>query len=370
MPEIIGSLLGQNVSSHEPSEGTMCMDNMVITAIASVAALWFLLGFYQLSPQQSALLSLFGKPIAAKDKPGLKWRPLFIIGKKKISTAIQEFTFEEKVFTRQDVEVASSTATPHASEGQAAPSVVATTKQTAMAAVTVAGVVQFSVMPGLPNLVAARFKLGDPEGMIKQRFQNAIRGKMNTMTMWDALSDRDQAAGSIKEDLSHVTTEFGHMIVNISITSVTPDAAIVAANNAMIASAAEMQTKANRGRGEQLETLAIAKGRADARIEEGRGIAGQLERVAEGRQKAVAKLKEALGDDPTGELTAMIVFTAWTEMMSRLGDGGKSKIIFADTSASAPGSIFNSLRQAVIAANEAAADTTDGKTTAAQNPAE
>ncbi len=331
------------------------LSSFLMPTLIVCGALWFLCGFYKLDPQQSALLTFWGKPIGAKNTAGIKWRPLFFIGVRKISNAIQEFTFQEVVFTKQDVEVASSTATPSAGADGTTPA-VATTKQTAMASVTVEGVVQFSVMTGLDNLLNATYKLTNPMAMIKQRFQNALRGKMNTMTMWDALADKDTAAKAIQGDLDHVTTEFGHSIANISITNVTPDAAIVGANNQMIASAAEMQTRANRGRGEQLETVAVAKGRADAKIEEGRGIAGQLLKVAEGRSAAVNVLKDALKEDPSGELSAMVLFTAWTEMMARLGEGNKTKVIFADTGAGAPADIMKQLRDAVIGAREAATE--------------
>ncbi len=340
------------------------LSSFVVPTLIVMGSLWFLCGFYSLDPQQSALLTFWGKPIGAKNTPGIKWRPLFFVGVRKISNAIQEFTFKEVVFTKQDVEVASSTATPSANADGSAP-VVETTKQTAMASVTVEGVVQFSVMAGLDNLLNATFKLGDPKAMIKQRFQNALRGKMNTMTMWQALADKDQAAGAVKTDLDHVTPEFGHKIENISITNVTPADAIVAANNEMIASAAEMQTRANRGRGEQLETVAIAKGRADAKIEDGRGIAGQLLKVAEGRRDAVNVMKEALKDDPTGELSSIVLFTAYTDMMTRLGEGNKTKVIFADSGAGAPGNIMGQIRDGMLAAREAtaaAAETGDGKT--------
>lgn len=340
------------------------LSSFVVPGLITLGLLWFFFGFYKLNPQQSALLSLWGKPIGAKDSPGVKWRPLFFVSVRKISTAIQEFTFNEVVFTKQEVEVASSSATP-APNADGSAATVATTKQTALASVTVEGVVQFSVMAGLQNLLNATYRLSDPKAMIKQRFQNALRGKMNTMTMWEALADKDTAARAVQDDLSHVTPEFGHGIANISITNVTPDQAIVAANNAMIASAAEMQTRANRGRGEQLETVAVAKGRADAKIEEGRGIAGQLLKVAEGRRDAVNVLKEALSDDTSGELSSMVLFTAYTDMMGRLGEGSKTKVIFADSGAGAPGNIVRQIRDGMLAARESivgdGTDNTDRK---------
>jgi regulator of protease activity HflC (stomatin/prohibitin superfamily) len=316
--------------------------------VGGVVVLWGLLGFYTLRPQQSALLSFFGNPIGAKEKPGINWRAFGFVSVKKVSNAIQEFAFKEVVFTKQEVDVASSAATV---TGDAP--VIPTTKQTAMASVTVEGVVQFHVMTGKDNLVAARFKLSNPEQMIKQRFQNALRGKMNTMTMWDALSDKDTAASAIKIDLSHVTTEFGHEVDNISITNVTPDAAIVKSNNDMIASAADMQTRANKGKGEQFETVAIAKGRADAMIENGRGIAGQRDAVAKGMKAAVAELKGAVPGAKPEDLMAMVLYTIHTDMMRSLADKGATKIIFADNSPTGPADVLRSLRSTLVGANGA-----------------
>ncbi|HEY9792375.1 MAG TPA: SPFH domain-containing protein [Candidatus Obscuribacterales bacterium] len=320
-----------------------------------IGVLWFLGGIYMLSPQESALLMRFGKPVGSKDKPGLYWRPLGIVSKTTISTAIQEFPFKEVVFTKQEVEVASSSATP---TGDAAVEPATLTKQTALAAVTVEGVVQYSVMEGLENLVKARFKLQDPKAMIKQRFQNALRGTMNVRTMWDALSDKDKAASEVQEDLTHVTVEFGHTINNISITNVTPDNKIVESNNAMIASVADMQTRANKGRGEQLETVAIAKGRADAMIENGRGIAGQRDAVARGMQAAVSQLKSAIPNAKPEDLMAMVMYTVYTDMMNRLAAEGQSKVIFVDNSPNAPSNVLTQLRQAIVSGNEASAPVT------------
>jgi regulator of protease activity HflC (stomatin/prohibitin superfamily) len=317
---------------------------------ALIGVLWFLGGIYMLSPQESALLMRFGKPIGSKDKPGLYWRPLFIVSKTTISTAIQEFPFKEVVFTKQDVEVASSSATP---TGDAPVDPGITTKQTALASVTVEGVVQYSVMEGLDNLVKARFKLQDPKAMIKQRFQNALRGTMNVMTMWDALSDKDKAAKAVQDDLTHVTVEFGHTINNISVTNVTPADSIVKSNDLMIASVADMQTRANKGRGEQLETVAIAKGKADAMIENGRGIAGQRDAVAKGMQQAVAALKGAIPGARPEDLMAMVMYTVYTDMMTRLASEGASKIIFADNSPNAPSNVLLQLRQAIVSGVEA-----------------
>jgi regulator of protease activity HflC (stomatin/prohibitin superfamily) len=341
----------------------------IVIVLAVIVGFWFLLGFYKLNPQQSALLRFFGKPTSAKDDAGLHWRPFGFVGVTKISNAIQEFSFKETVLTKQEVEVASPNATPSAvATGDGTVAALPTSKQTAMAEVTVEGVVQFYVMSGMDNLVNARFKLANPGEMIKQRFQNALRAKFNTMTMWDSLSDKDQAARAIQEDLSHVTVEFGHTIANISVTRVTPADAIVNSNNAMIASVAEMQTRANKGRGEQLETVAVSKGRADAMIENGRGVAGQRDKIAEGMQGAVERLSKAIPGAQPQDLMAMVMYTVYTDMMQRLAADGQTKVIFVDNSPSAPANVVRELRQAIVSGNEVTAPATKPANNAASVP--
>jgi regulator of protease activity HflC (stomatin/prohibitin superfamily) len=315
------------------------------------ALLWILFGIYTLQPQESALLSRFGKPTGAKNDPGLHWRLLGWTQVRKVTHAIQEFAFKEVVFTKQEVTVTQVSETADAATAAAH----AAGKQKAMAAVTVEGVVQYSVLTGMDNMVKALFRLEDPEAMIKQRFQNALRGTMNAMTMWSALEDKDRAAGSVQTDLTHVTEEFGHTINNISITNVTPDPTIVASNNALIASVAEMQTKANQGEGEKQQMVRIAQGKAETMIENGRGIAGERDKIVEGWEGAINKLKAAWPEAKPMDLMVMILFQNFVDAQEKMAATAGAKVIFTNSGPAGARDLLDGLRNTLIGASEATA---------------
>lgn len=321
--------------------------SIILLSLGTFVAFWILFGFYTLRPQQSAFLSMFGKPLGAKDNPGLHWRLLGIVSLKKVTHAIQEFPFREPVFTKQEVTVTSS--------GEGLPETGGASKQKAMAAVICEGVVQYSVMRGLDNITKALFRLEDPEAMIKQRFQNALRGTMNVMTMWSALSDKDSAAASIQTDLTHVAEEFGYTINNISMTNVTPDPTIVEANNKLIASVAEMQTLANKGEGQKQQMVRVAQGKAETMIENGRGIAGERDKIVEGWEGAIKKLQGAWPDANPMDLMAMILFQNYLDTQVKLAASGQSKVIFTNNGVSGARDLLAELRQTFISSAEASA---------------
>jgi regulator of protease activity HflC (stomatin/prohibitin superfamily) len=332
---------------------------------AAIVVFWAFLGIYQLRPQQSALLMRFSKPVGSSDEAGLHWRPLGIVSVTKVPHAIQEFAFKEVVFTKQEVEIAGAGAGATDGKNTTQP---ASSKQTALASVTVEGVVQYSIMQGLDNLIKAKFKLADPQAMIKQRFQNALRGTMNVRTMWAALSDKDKAAQEVQTDLTHVAEEFGHTINNISITNVTPANAIVDANDRLVASVAEMQTRANKGEGEKQETFRIAQGKALAMIENGRGIAGERDAIVKGWEQAVEELKKAWPEAQALDVMAMILFQNYLDAMVKLAASGNNKVIFSNSAVSGASDLLAQLRQSLIASGEATATSAPPASTSPARP--
>jgi regulator of protease activity HflC (stomatin/prohibitin superfamily) len=165
--------------------------------------------------------------------------------------------------------------------------------------------------------------------------RTALRSVIGTMTLDEALSERERINNDVQQQMEVVTDKWGIRISRIEIVEIAPPAQILQALALQTQADQEKRARILQSEGQQQSAVNVAQGDADAAVRaaegekqaailraEGNRQAAILE--AEGRAEAIATVYKAISDaDPDQTLVAILQL----DTLAKFADSDNAKIV-------------------------------------------
>lgn len=219
--------------------------------------------------------------------------------------------------------------------------------------VTISAQVQYKVDDNDDSVKSAYYKLANPEAQIKSHVSSAIRSKVPTMTLEAVQTNQREIAAHVKTELTDTMTQYGYVIEDVLITKADPDPVVVEANNAKYASEQAKTTAKNEAEARYTRTVRAAEADREAMKAHGEGIALERQAITEGLEKSIGMLQDAVPGATAQDVLALVAFQQFVDAQVKIGADAGAKVIFLPSGADASNSLFETLRQTLIASAEA-----------------
>ncbi len=185
--------------------------------------------------------------------------------------------------------------------------------------------VQFFVREDDESVMAAHYRLMNPERQISSYVFDTVRSLVPEMPIDSVFSEKEKIALAVSERLKHVMAEFGFVILQTLVNDIQPDEAVKAAMNQVNASARLKESAKNEAEAKKIRVIAEAEAEARAKELQGVGIARQRLAIARGFKESVDACAEA-GISPE-EATKMVLLTQHYDTISAVGARSKATIM-------------------------------------------
>jgi len=262
-------------------------------AVAVAIVLCFIFGsFYTVPTQEAAVVARFGK-FSHVARPGLNFKRPFVDSVELVSLATYQIDDTIETKTKDNVFV------------------------------TLPVSCQWQVGSSDQAIQDYHYKLTNNK-QISSYLSNILLGHIPELDLDTLFTSQQQVSDRASKELEDQMSKFGVEITKVMITDIEPDAGVVKAMNSI-----NEQTRlavANKAQGDAEYILKVRQAEADAEVKrlEGVGVASEREAIA---AESIAKVKSDtdLGDQ---EATFLLLFTNWTDMMSKVGTSDNTTMVF------------------------------------------
>lgn len=277
-----------------------------IAVVAVIALIIVFSSFFTVRTQTASIIESYGK-FSRVAGPGLNFKIPFVETARSIS--LVTFQLDGKIETK--------------------------TKDNVFVTLPVS--VQYRVIDNSDSIKNAFYKLANPKVQIESYLYNILLGHIPETTLDDLFLTQPAIAARATTELSAEMKDFGYEIVKVLITDIEPDAGVVSAMNAI--NEQTRKAEANKAQGDAEYILKVRQAQADAEVkkQEGIGIAQEREAIADGWAESIKKVKDASNLDDAAA-TALLLFTNYTDMLSKVGSSANSTFVFVP---SGPDSVQN-----------------------------
>lgn len=213
--------------------------------------------------------------------------------------------------------------------------------------------VQFFVRDTNEAVVAAHYKLMNPQQQISSYVFDTVRALVPEMPIDTVFSEKEKIALAVKDRLQDIMEEFGYTIMQALVNDIQPDEEVKKAMNKVNASARLKEAAKNEAEARKIRVIAEAEAEARAKELQGVGIARQRLAIARGLKESVDACTEA-GISP-GEATKMVLLTQHYDTVTAVGSRSKATVMMVPYSPTGMSNVADQIVQALIAKDEMSA---------------
>jgi len=214
--------------------------------------------------------------------------------------------------------------------------------------------VQFYVREATESVIAAHYKLMNPQQQISSYVFDTVRALVPEMPVDNVFSEKEKIARAVKERLQDTMEEFGYTILQALVNDIQPDPEVKRAMNKVNASARLKEAAKNEAEAAKIRVIAEAEAEARAKELQGVGIARQRLAIARGLKESVEACAEA-GISPE-EATKMVLLTQHYDTVTAVGARSKSTIMMVPYTPQGMSSVSDQIMQALLATGDVAGD--------------
>jgi regulator of protease activity HflC (stomatin/prohibitin superfamily) len=211
--------------------------------------------------------------------------------------------------------------------------------------------VQFFVREDDDSVMAAHYKLMNPERQVSSYVFDTVRALVPEMPIDNVFAEKEKIAHAVRERLQHVMQDFGYTILQTLVNDIQPDEAVKAAMNQVNATARLKEAAKNEAEAKKIRVIAEAEAEARAKELQGIGIARQRLAIAKGLKESVDACAEA-GISPE-EATKMVLLTQHYDTVSSVGARSKATIMMVPYAPDGMSTVGDQIMQALLTNSEA-----------------
>jgi len=210
--------------------------------------------------------------------------------------------------------------------------------------------VQFFVRESEEAVIAAHYKLMNPERQISSYVFDTVRALVPEMGVDNVFAEKEKIAVAVKDRLEHVMQDFGYTILQTLVNDIQPDPQVKAAMNQVNATARLREAAKNEAEARKIRVIAEAEAEARAKELQGAGIARQRLAIARGLKESVDACAEA-GISPE-EATKMVLLTQHYDTVTAVGARSKATIMMIPYTPSGMSQVGDQIMQALLGSAE------------------
>lgn len=218
--------------------------------------------------------------------------------------------------------------------------------------VRVAVSVQYHALPD--NVFAAFYRLENTEQQITSFVFDVVRARVPKINLDDVFEKKDEIADAVKSELSEVMSDFGYGIVKALVTDIEPDPKVKAAMNEINEAQRLRIAATERGEAEKILKVKAAEAEAASKALQGKGIAEQRRAIVDGLRDSVGGFQKQIPGTTTQDILGLVLMTQYFDTLRDVGISSRSNTILIPHGPAVLNDLSESLRTAMITANEVA----------------
>lgn len=211
--------------------------------------------------------------------------------------------------------------------------------------------VQFFVPENDEAVIAAHYKLTNPDRQIASYVFDTVRALVPEMPVDNVFAEKEKIAMAVKERLENVMHNFGYTMLQSLVNDIQPDHAVKVAMNQVNATARMREAAKNEAEAKKIHVIAEAEAEARAKELQGVGIARQRLAIARGLKESVEACAEA--GISQEEATRMVLLTQHYDTVSAVGARSKSTIMMLPYSPDGMATVGDQIMHALVSSHEA-----------------
>jgi regulator of protease activity HflC (stomatin/prohibitin superfamily) len=194
---------------------------------------------------------------------------------------------------------------------------IADTKTKDNVFVKVVVAVQYRVMA--EKVSSAYYKLTDPRSQIQSYIFDVVRSSVPRLDIDQAFASKDDVANNVKEQLSHLMSDYGYEILAALVLDIDPSNHVKVAMNDINASQRLREAAAEKAEAEKILQVKAAEAEAESKYLAGLGVAKQRRAIVDGLRDTV----QAFSHDVTGasakDVMDLLLLTQYFDMVRDIG---------------------------------------------------
>lgn len=198
----------------------------------------------------------------------------------------------------------------------------------------------------------AFYRLSNPAGQITSYVFDQVRAEVPAIDLDDVFTNKEEIAGSVKEELAASMDDFGYQIINVQVTDVDPDPKVKASMNEINAARRERVAAEERGEAEKILKVKAAEAEAESKALQGKGIADQRKAIVDGLRESVSEFQDAVPGATAADVMSLVMMTQHFDTMQAIGADARTKAIFVPYAPGAVADLKEQLSTAIIQGGE------------------
>jgi regulator of protease activity HflC (stomatin/prohibitin superfamily) len=228
--------------------------------------------------------------------------------------------------------------------------------------------VQFFVRENDEDVMAAHYKLMNPQQQMSSYVFDTVRALVPEMPIDNVFAEKERIAAAVKDRLQAIMQNFGYTMMQALVNDIQPDAEVKAAMNKVNASARLKEAAKNEAEAKKIRVIAEAEAEARAKELQGVGIARQRMAIARGLKESVESCSAA--GISAEEATKMVLLTQHYDTVTAVGTRAGATIMMVPYSPDGMSSVADQIVQALLVTkNVGGATRPDGHPKPATPPA-
>jgi regulator of protease activity HflC (stomatin/prohibitin superfamily) len=199
------------------------------------------------------------------------------------------------------------------------------------------------------KIKTAVFDIINPEAQIEAAVDNVVRSSVPAMDLDAAYENKETLCKDILLSVANMMDRYGHLILNVLITDLSPEASVLSAMNEINAARRQREAAVERGEAEKLLQVKAAEADAEAKHLSGMGIARMRKAIADGFKDSMVSMHEG-GLSPQ-ESMHMMVTTQYMDTLKDFANNPSSSSIMVPHGPGVTKDIEEQVRNGFIAAN-------------------
>jgi len=219
--------------------------------------------------------------------------------------------------------------------------------------------VQFFVRENDDAVMAAYYKLMNPERQLSSYVFDTVRALVPEMPVDNVFSEKEKIAHAVKERLSDIMEQFGYTIMQSLVNDIQPAPKVKEAMNEVNASARLKEAAKNEAEAQKIRVIAGAEAEARAKELQGIGISRQRLAIAKGLKESVEACSQA-GISPE-EASKMVLLTQHYDTVTSMGAHGNASVIMLPYTPDGMTQVSDQILQALMAKEHVSKETPDSR---------
>jgi len=193
--------------------------------------------------------------------------------------------------------------------------------------VTVSTAVQYKIDKHMVK--TAVFDIIKPKDLIEAYVDDVLRSTLPTLNLDEAYSAKERICGELIRTVKHHLSKYGYIILNVLVTDLRPNQAVLIAMNEINASRRHRQAAIEKGEADKTLKVKAAEADAEAKFLAGQGVARMRMAMVDGYKASMNSMEEC-GLSPPDAMHMMIT-TQYLDTLKEFASNGRTSAIMVPT---------------------------------------